>query len=462
MANRTRTASLYVRLSREAGDTNLSLAGMMADLRQLAESMGYTVVGQHTDNGKSGAIRDRPELIAWLSDALTGRTDTLFASHTDRITREGVNAAAAVLDVVEGKDPATGRVVRAPVRLVTADGLDSERDAEAFRWRFVIAAEVARAERERIKARNARTQARLAAAGRWDGSPIPWGWRVVPAEGGGKALAPEPAEARFINERLAPRFAAGDSMRALTRWMNTTGLRTRRGGEWTTTSVRKVLHTAATKDLITDRALCRAVLARMDRAPDAPSLPGGRPTKYLASGGGAYCDGCRTPMTTSAGRYVCNSERTGKACPAPATVTASMLDPWITEEWLEALGDSERTVTVPASDEVDHELDEVAAEIAAVAAQFASAAPGEIADLAARLTALRAREAELEDRPRHPDADLFVIAGTGETWGQAWESAGDAENRRALLRETGFRVYVGKARTRGDRDVAGRCRVVWL
>jgi site-specific DNA recombinase len=87
--------------------------------------------------------------------------------HADRVTRVGVNVAAMVLDVVEGKDPTTGAVVREPVRLLSVDGLDS-RD-ETYRMRLVFAAEMARSERERIKDRNLATQARLRKAGRFQG-----------------------------------------------------------------------------------------------------------------------------------------------------------------------------------------------------------------------------------------------------------------------------------------------------
>ncbi|MEU0092914.1 recombinase family protein [Kribbella sp. NPDC006257] len=464
-----RTATLYARLSREAGDTNLSLAGMIAELRQAAEAAGCVVVGEHVDNGKSGAIRDRPEFVAWLGDAVSGRANELWASHTDRLTREGVNAAARVLDVVEGKDPETGAVVRPPVRLITADGLDSERDAEAFRWRFVIAAEVARAERARIAARNKATQRRLAEAGRYTGSPVPFGWQVVPGPDGGKVLAVKPEEAAIVRD-LAARWAAGESMRSLTQWLNASGHRTRpkrrkgsdvpTAGEWTVTSVRRVLATAATKELLTDRALRRAVEDRLNPASDKPKPTGGRPVKYLLSGGLAYCAGCKTAMTTSAGRYVCNALRTGYTCDVSATATATMLDAHAAERWLGALGDVERTRTVPASDAADTELDDVLDEIATVGKAFATASAAEVAGLAKRMTRLRKREAELVNRDR--SGDFHVIQSTGQTWGQAWEVAGDNENRRALLRETGFRVYVGKAASKGDRNIAGRCRVVWL
>src|SRR5690348_10382838 len=115
------TASIYVRNSKAIGERNLSQAGMLDDCQALAEQLGLQVVARHVDNGKSGAIRDRPEFTAWLDDAREGRAEVLISWAGDRLTREGVNVAGAILDVVEGKDVATGAVVRDPVRFVSFD-----------------------------------------------------------------------------------------------------------------------------------------------------------------------------------------------------------------------------------------------------------------------------------------------------------------------------------------------------
>ena len=96
------SASLYIRLSRQAKGSNLSLEGMIADCHALARTLGHDVYDVHVDNGTSGAIRNRPEFLAWLSDARKGHVGTLIASHSVRLTREGVIAAAMVVDVVVG------------------------------------------------------------------------------------------------------------------------------------------------------------------------------------------------------------------------------------------------------------------------------------------------------------------------------------------------------------------------
>jgi hypothetical protein len=122
-----------VRLSREADAENLSKDGMIADCRAVADREGLDVIAVHVDDGISGAVRNRPAFLAWLADVREGRADTLISWHADRMTREGVNVAAMILDVVEGKDDVTGKVIRPAVRLLDTKGLDSQGDEDPHR-----------------------------------------------------------------------------------------------------------------------------------------------------------------------------------------------------------------------------------------------------------------------------------------------------------------------------------------
>jgi len=201
-------ASLYVRLSVAANGENMSLAGMTEDLRALCEREGFDEVALHVDNGLSGAVRDRPQFLAWLADAREGRADVLVTWHTDRLSREGLQVAAMLLDVVEGKDRDSGKVVHAPVRLFDSKGLDS-REGESFRLRFVLQAEIARAERERMRDRNRAAYRRVRAAGRWSGA-TPYGYRPADNPNGpGKVLEIDPGRARSV--AATPNLATGPS-----------------------------------------------------------------------------------------------------------------------------------------------------------------------------------------------------------------------------------------------------------
>ncbi|GAA0627267.1 recombinase family protein [Kribbella sandramycini] len=218
LQSRRPLASIYIRLSGAADEANTSREGMEEDARGVVANLGADVYAVHYDDGISGSVRDRPEFLAWLDDARSGTAQILVPYHGDRITREGVNAAAMVLDVIEGKDPATGAVVRPPVRFVSVDdGLDSERDAESFRWRFVIAAEVGRAELHRIKQRALARRRRLRAKGRVQGGRRGWPFRAVPRDDGkGMRYEPIPAHAdaiRWTLEHLRAKGTKGDIVR---------------------------------------------------------------------------------------------------------------------------------------------------------------------------------------------------------------------------------------------------------
>jgi site-specific DNA recombinase len=235
-------ASLYVRLSRAATDANLSRDGMLDDLHKLADRQGFAVMAEHTDDGISGAVRDRPAFAAWLDDAREGRADVLIAWHVDRMTREGLPVAALLLDVVEGRDR-DGKPAHTPVRLMDHHGLDSAR-GESFRLEFVIKAEIARAERERMKARGVARAERLARAGRRHGGPTCFGYVAVAApDGKGKVLAINEPEAAAVR-RAAEMILEGRTPGHVARWLTAEGYLPRLAGK------RKRKHDAAPSGLV--------------------------------------------------------------------------------------------------------------------------------------------------------------------------------------------------------------------
>lgn len=330
--------SIYVRLSAQADEANLSRDGMINECRALALREGIYVVAVHVDDGISGAVRDRPEFLAWLNDAREDRAEVLIANDGSRLTREGVNAAALVLDVIEGKDATTGAVVRPPVRFVSVDGLDSEKDAEAFRWRFVIAAEVARGERENIKRRNKASKARLREAGRHLGGAAPYGTRVVQSGAGDKRLARDETEAANL-EHVARMLVANKPMMSALRWLNQQGVTTRRGNPWTSRSLKTTLSSAAMRDVVLkdDPATWLALQRRLSPGPDARRRVGaGRPPVWLLSRGNGICGLCGARLvigsTRGKTRYMCNGRMTGMC--GGLSIAAEPVDAFIEESYL--------------------------------------------------------------------------------------------------------------------------------
>jgi site-specific DNA recombinase len=451
-----KTASLYVRLSRAASDENLSLEGMLDDVRALAAREGLRIVAEHVDDGISGAVRDRPAFTAWLDDARHGLADTLATYHTDRLTREGINAAALILDAVEGKNPETGRIVRAPVRLIDTQGVDSSGDEAAFRFRFVIAAEVARAERERMRDRSRARVRRARAAGRFPGGTVPFGFRAVDnSDGPGRVLEVEPDEAAALR-RAAERMIAGDPRLSVVRRFSREGFKPRRSDSWTAASLRSALTSDAAREHIFSAAENRAITQALAPRGPNPRARGRKPSRLLS--GVLHCESCKrrlvvTPQINRSVRYRCSSINDGYICEAPVTITAELLEVEIERRWLDGWGPVRETIVVRPVDESADDLAEVLDEIDVEAALVVKLRGAERLEALARLEALEARRDELEATPLPA---LSVLRETGRTYAEAWRD-GDLDERRVMLLRTVGALHVRQGRgTRGRVDVDRR------
>ncbi|MFG2739163.1 recombinase family protein [Streptomyces chartreusis] len=458
-------ASLYVRLSRQASDTNLSLDGMTADLRELCQREGLTEVALHIDDGLSGGYRDRPAFADWIADARTGRADVLLTWHVDRLTREGLNVAAQLLDVVEGKDPATGRQISRPVRLLDVKGLDSDH-GEAFRLRFVLQAEIARAERERMRERSQAAHRRLAQAGRYRGGFTPYGYKAVPApDGKGQTLAIEQREAQAIRE-CVDRVLSGQTLGRVSRWLNDQGYTPRRTAEW---SRRGLLH-VLTGDAILGRvsrggkpvrdaegeilAPFPAIVTEAESAAlkaacnpaGARKTPMGRQPSRLLSGL-LTCFSCGSTLIVvrrngRTAAYRCMSRNTGKTCAAAVSVGAKVIEEHVSARYLKTLGHMRRMREHVITEGIN-ELAAVDAEIADVMAQVATRATPALFE---RLTALQSQREELDGKAPEQRRE---IVDTGLTIAQWWEDAHIDDRRDALAEAFGLlEVSPGKPGSR--------------
>ncbi|MDG4792676.1 recombinase family protein [Micromonospora sp. WMMD1082] len=461
LGRRRLRASIYVRLSNAADEANTSLENMIAECRAVCAAEDFAEAALHIDDGITGGVRDRPEFIAWLDDARHQRADVLVAHHVDRMTREGLNVAAMILDVQEGKDPATGRIIRPPVRLIDTKGLDSN-NGVAFRILFLIKAETAREERERAKQRVAGRSLRLRLAGRWPGGTPPFGYEIVPSpDGKGKTLALCQKETDFVRE-CAGRILIGHKLGRTVRWLNRNGPKPRRAAEWSRATLKQVL----TGDHILGRVVSNGVVQRDEKgrpvtpfpavldlptvlalrkvlASDEEYVPRGRHPARLGSKI-IECDGCGNYLTVAwrSGRpappgkparrprgdlitYRCQRRAEGRTCSQPVAVSALPFEAHLEEMYLREFGRSplvEHKVMMPD----DARLAEIEEELALCVARLAqSATPEGFAEL----QRLQAERDTLSAAPREP---TIVKVLTGRTLAEEWHDQ-DIEGRREML-----------------------------
>lgn len=431
------TASVYLRLSKQATGTNLSLRGMEDDVRALCEREGLHTEAVHVDDGLSGGFRDRPAFQAWIADAREGRAEALVTFSVDRLTREGLPVAAVLLDISEGKDPGTGRRAHAPVRIMDTQGIDSEH-GDHWRLAFVLKAEIARSERERMRQRSADMHRRAREDGRWGGGIVPYGYRVAAREDGSKTLELEPDEAAWIRQAVN-RVLNGEALGRVARWLTHAGSQPRRAQAWTRTTLGNCLtgtvlmgvvshkgipvrdpegHIVAPYPAIVSEAENAALRASLKPKVPGPRKGGRKPSRLLS--GLLSCHSCARPMRvgTCGGRpcYRCAAQSDGRTCERPVTIGADAVEAYVTEEYLELAGPLpmhvERTVISGVDD-----VTGVEGEISALLAEMATQAD---ADSLVRLQELQRRRDELAEGGPVQRTEIVDTGLTGREW---WEGA---------------------------------------
>jgi DNA invertase Pin-like site-specific DNA recombinase len=449
-------ASGYVRLSKAAGDTNVSLQRWIKQVEEKAAELGLLLVGPvHVDDGKSGSLRDRPEFLAWLDEGTSGRAQVLIAPHTDRITRGGITGAAKVLEVVEGIAPGQKA---GPVRLICLDGLDSE-DRASFDMRFGLQAVLGKAELTRMRERAQAARKSLAEQGRYVGGAPPIGTRVVLRENAAgklvKYLEGDEDEIDWLSE-AAGRLLAGETGRSVVRWLNKSGHLTRRGGEWRLPALRVTLLSEATKQYVLDPATRRAVERLYASNPrHNPGGKGGRPQKWLLAGGNGLCGSCKRPLTTSRGRYVCSARSAGLTCSHMVTIPAEPVDRFLEAEYLRKWGDlrwfEERAEVTNAAD------------LAEAVDAFELAKEAMLADPSPEaVETYRATQQALAEAESQPQTTRTYVVATDWTFAERWADAEPHERANDLHEMLAEPVVIMPAAKRGGRVDLARVDVTWM
>jgi site-specific DNA recombinase len=230
-------AVLYCRISDARNGDCAGVHDQEADLRAHAGKLGWgilepPIVENDTSafkrrqvtlpNGDKAMRVVRPGWRAMLDDLATGRADGLLALDLDRAARDPRDLED-LIDVVEGRLP------RIPVESITGS-LKLGNDADVTMARIMVA--VANKSSRDTARRVTRAMLRVAGEGRFTGGSRPFGHDVD-----GTVREDEAGEIR----KAAEAVLSGVGLRGVVRELNTREVPTRRGGRWTSQSLRGLL-----------------------------------------------------------------------------------------------------------------------------------------------------------------------------------------------------------------------------
>lgn len=226
-----RRIGVYARYSSDAQNAR-SAADQTELVRRFVETHGGRLdpALAFLDEAVSGAVRDRPGLLALRAAVRAGRLDVLVIEDLSRLGRD-------VGDVSEIRRELAFYRVRL---LGVSDGTDTDqRGAElGLDVRSVLAAH----ERREIGYRTLRGMTARARDGLATGA-VPYGYRTVPIDGSRDAARriEVDAEAAAVIRRIFAAHADGHSPKRIAAALNTEGIRSPRGRGWRSGAVREML-----------------------------------------------------------------------------------------------------------------------------------------------------------------------------------------------------------------------------
>ena len=179
---------LYTRVSTEIQLDGYSLEAQKDRLRREAAHRGMKVVGEYSDEGKSGKnIKGRPAFQQMLTDIKEKKDDVDYVL-VFKLSRFGRNAADTLNSLQYMEDYGVHL-------LCVEDGIDSA--GAAGKLMVSVLAAVAEIERENIKEQTMAGRQQKARDGRWNGGFAPYGYKLVAVDG-------QKSKSLVINEEEAP------------------------------------------------------------------------------------------------------------------------------------------------------------------------------------------------------------------------------------------------------------------
>jgi site-specific DNA recombinase len=428
-----RSAAIYARISADVEGTALGVARQVEDCRRLAADRGWAVGAEYVDNDVSAySGKPRREYERMLADLASGARDAVIVYNLDRLHRRPVELEefVALCEQAGVRDVAT---VTADIDLGNDDGLFMARIFAAF----------AAKESGRKSARVRRKLLQNAEQGLPHGSVRPFGYDD-------DKITPRPDEAAVVRE-MVDRYLAGESLRALTIWLNDAGVAPAIATSWQTSAIRQILCSGRIAGLREHRgqvigpAVWPAIItpAQRDRVLAriaARSVAKTRTARTYLLSGMLRCGRCGNRLFSQARhvnpdnrvrRYVCLKGPDHGGC-GRLTVVAHPVEQLLTDAVLTRLDSPHLVDTLAGKTSVDADVVVLAAQVDADQARLDELA-GLYADAAisarewitardpitARIQQTRRRIAQVTDT-----AAVHDLAGTGQALRAQWDRLG--------------------------------------
>jgi site-specific DNA recombinase len=212
----------YARISEDQQGDGHGVTNQLDDEASYAERRGIEATATYSDNDISATYGDyRPGYAAMMAAAARGEFDVILVFHTSRLWRNRKERAEGI-EILRKAGVSVEAVKGPSLDMSTAYG----RGMAGLLGEFDTMETEIKSERQ-VLAGKSRAKA---------GKP-PLGVRLT-----GYTVAGDTIEAEAQTVRgIYTRFHAGDSLRGIARWLNDTGVPTRRGKPWNPSSVRDIL-----------------------------------------------------------------------------------------------------------------------------------------------------------------------------------------------------------------------------
>lgn len=223
--------AVYLRKSREEENETKeeTLARHERLINDYCKRNNLHVVAVYKEVVSGENIANRPEMQRLLKDVNLGLYAGVVCVEIERLSRGNQIDQCEILEVFKKSNTKIYTLQK------VYDLSKEEIDEEYFEFSLFMS----RREYKIIRRRMERGRAQAMKEGYYTGSITPYGYNKV-KDGKGFVLVPDVKEAEIV-KLIFEKYAKGDGVLTICRYLNNTGITTRKGGKWLSSTVRQIL-----------------------------------------------------------------------------------------------------------------------------------------------------------------------------------------------------------------------------